>query len=253
MSHLPVQQISDLLVSGNAFIVRFSEWAPVIPLSIGLYRWRSLSRALQVLVLNYAFWVAQTPLNIWSRVVLHTNMYLHHFDTFLETWLLALVYYQGLSGSRLRPWIPRLLVGYSIIAIADATVLNGIYDFNPYSRAAQTLLMLCLLLWYFEHWLRRFGQPRRNYEGLFLVSVGLTIYFTGSLTGYMFLAPRFGLYIQLVSGTLIGIMDSAGLAFAARGLWRDQRPYEYNVAAPNRRWPRRYRNNQQPTAEEIVQ
>ncbi|GAB2959403.1 hypothetical protein GCM10027048_28480 [Hymenobacter coalescens] len=200
------------------------EWGVVVPLILGVRLWARLSEPLRMVVCYYGFWLAQAPLNVYSRRVLHTNMYLHHLDTLVETWLLGWAYYRALNRSRLQPWIPVLLVAYTGVAVADATYWTGLLNLNIYSRVAQTVLMLCLLLWYLEHWLRRLPQQQLRYDGMFLVTVGLALYFTGSITGHLFGAMGYGEYIQRASGSIVGLVSLAGMVFITRGIIHDQRP-----------------------------
>ncbi|WP_400191887.1 hypothetical protein [Hymenobacter sp. B81] len=201
-----------------------SSFGVLVPLALGIWRWRSLSGPARAVVWYFAFWTLEAFVDVWSRRVLHTNIYLYHVSVLVETWLLGWAYYRALSSPRLRRWFVPVGLVFTAVAVADATVLSGLDRSNQYARALQVVLMLGCALLYFEQWLHelRVREPWQDF--MFLVSVGLSVYYAGSVMSYM-VADSQTAANQLMHALalVINLSYLFALVLMTLGLWRDGR------------------------------
>jgi hypothetical protein len=198
----------------------------MLPLGLGLMRWRRLSPAARIIVWYFAFWSVEGFLDVWSRAVYNTNGWLFHLSVLVETWLLVWAYLQVLQAPRLRQVLRVALLIFTAVAVADATVLSGLREANPYARAVQVVIMLGCALCYFEQWLHelRARNPWRDF--MFTVSVGLTIYYAGSVMGYLLMktGPPTRQFYHYVMGLVINTSFIVAMVLMTLALWRDGRP-----------------------------
>ncbi|KAA9332394.1 hypothetical protein F0P96_13045 [Hymenobacter busanensis] len=202
-----------------------SAYGIIVPLGIGLGRWRSLSGPARAVVWYFAFWAVEAVLDYWTRRQHLSNAYTFHLSVLVETWLLGWAYHRALRDARLKSWLLLAQGVFTAVALADATILSGLNQTNQYARAVQVVLMLVYALAYFEQWVRELRARSPWHDFMFLVSVGLTIYYTGSVMGFLTLKPdpRFS---QLVAYTTAIVINGAyliALVLMTLALWRDGR------------------------------
>ncbi|GAA4373656.1 hypothetical protein [Hymenobacter koreensis] len=214
----------EWLVIASRAVNRIGGFGIAIPLLIGLWRWKYLTPPAKALVWYFAFWTVEAPINLWSRKVLHTNIYLHHLDVLVETWLLGWMYYRAFGLGRLQRWLPVMGVAFTLLALADATVLAGLNQPNAYARLGQTLLMLSVIILYFDHYMQRISVNYHSWDDtVFRVSIGLAIYYAGSITGYIFFKLTDDLMIVRTAGLLIDSLFLVALVLMTWAISRDRR------------------------------
>ncbi|GAB3839321.1 hypothetical protein [Hymenobacter jeollabukensis] len=204
-----------ILVSG------FGVW---IPLLIGLWRWRSLSLPAKIIVGYFGFWAVEAVVDQWSRKVLHNNIYLYHLSVLVETWLLGWAYYHSYDLKPVRRAMLPVALAFTLLAIADACWIAGLDHLNVVTRAVQVMIMLSLVLLYFEQWVRdmRLDNPWHNL--MFLVSVGLAIYYAGSVMSYLLIDDNSSAVASLIMSVIIDITYIVALGLMTLGLWREIHP-----------------------------
>ena len=199
----------------------FGSFGVLVPLVIGLRRWRYLSPAARIIVYYFGFWSVEAFVDQWSRRVLHNNIYLYHVTVLVETLLLGWAYYQVYDLKPIRRIMPWVGAMFTWVAFVDACWLAGLYQLNRVTRAVQVVLMLTMILLYFEQWTReaRAVSPWRNL--MFMTSVGLAIYYTGSVMSYLLQTGALTT-IERIMSLCIDSTSSVALVLMTIGLWRDQ-------------------------------
>ncbi|UYZ61046.1 hypothetical protein [Hymenobacter latericus] len=219
----PIPEWLDIL---STLLNRASMFGVLVPAVLGVWRWRSLSKPAHILVWYFAFWSADAFVDMWSRKVLHTNMYLFHVTVLVETWLLGWAYYHALQQPWVKRWLPVVGVAFTLVCLADAFWWSGLHRPNVYARAVQVVLMITLVLLYFEQWLQQLRALNPWYDFMFLVSVAQAIYYAGSVTSYLLKSEKgaAGRWMSvIIDGTYL-----AGLVLMTLALWRDGRPHPQN-------------------------
>lgn len=193
----------------------------LLPFGLGMERWRAHSPAARAVIWYLGFWSVEIFVDLWSRKVLHTNVYLYHVTVLVETWLLGWAYYQVFDLQPIRrvmPWIGAL---FTWLALVEAFWLTGLHDTNRITRAVQVVLMLTLVLLYFEQWTRKPQATRPRHDALFMTSAGLAVYYAGSVMGYL-LQEGDGTLTQRILSLIIDSSYGVSLVLMAIGFWYDQ-------------------------------
>ncbi|WP_400191889.1 hypothetical protein [Hymenobacter sp. B81] len=234
---MTLEGVPDWLLTLHQGVNYLGSFGVAIPLLIGLRRWPSLSGPARALVWYFAFWTLEAPVNLWSRRVLHTNIYLYHLDSLVETWLLGWVYYRALPAPQLRRWfVPAGLI-FTAVVVADATVLSGLQALNEYARIAQTVLLLTLTILYFDRYMWQLPQQSAWRDFMFVVSLGLAVYYAGSVSGYVLFSRYASLgednpLLYSLAGLIIDSTYLVTLVLLTLALSRDQRPRGWPVRRP---------------------
>ncbi|RTQ45263.1 hypothetical protein EJV47_25635 [Hymenobacter gummosus] len=199
-----------------------SSFGVLIPLAIGLRRWGILSPAARIIVGYFGFWSLEAFVDQWSRRVLHTNMYLFHVTVLVETLLLGWAYYQVYDLKPVRRIMPWVGVAFTLVALADAFWINDLQHENAVARVVQVSLMLAMILLYFEQWVREMRTDNPWHNFMFLVSVGLAIYYAGSVMSYLGIAS--GGFAAIVMAIIIDLSFIVALVLMTVALWREAFP-----------------------------
>ncbi|KUG09641.1 hypothetical protein [Solirubrum puertoriconensis] len=220
---MPIPEWLNIL---STALNRASMFGVLVPTVLGVWRWRSLSKSARILVWYFAFWSADAFVDMWSRKVLHTNIYLFHVTVLVETWLLGWAYYHALNQAWVKRWLPVAGVIFTLVCLADAFWWSGIHHLNIYARAVQVVLMITLVLLYFEQWLLQLRAINPWYDFMFLVSVAQAIYYAGSVTSYIMKNEK-GIANRWM-GVIIDGTYIIGLVLMTLALWREGRVLREN-------------------------
>ncbi|KAA9332395.1 hypothetical protein F0P96_13050 [Hymenobacter busanensis] len=202
---------------------RVSTLSIALPLVVGLVRRRQLSAPSRPLMWYCILWAILHPLELACRKLFHYNIFLFHLCTPLETGLLAAAYYRALPQPRLRQLVRWVAGPFLLLCLADAVWLSGLWKINAYARAVQSALLVSLGLAYFWQMLRELRVVRPEHDPMFLTSVGMILYFTGTVGAYTLTAtttePQVILLLQLAHG----VCNTAFNLLLAAAFWYDGR------------------------------
>ncbi|TGE29671.1 hypothetical protein [Hymenobacter metallicola] len=156
----------------------------LIPLVVGIWRWKSLLTVYRPLV-----WFAIVPgcllnglLAEIGRHILHNNIFFLQLATIGETLFLGWAYHYAFHSSFAR----KVLAGGALIFLAtyfiEAFYIN---DFGVgqdiYTHVVQSLLLVGAAVAYFEQTLRELRNIDLGEDPMFMVSVGSILYYAGTL------------------------------------------------------------------------
>lgn len=154
----------------------------LLPLLVCIWRWPSLLTEHRPFILGAL--LTSLTLNILSEVgrqVWHSNILFIYLIAWTETLFLSWVYYHAFHALRHRRW---LLIGvtlFVLVASFESFYLHGLYGARTYTRISQSILLVGASLVYFEQVLRELRNIRLERDPMFLVSVGVTLYYSGTL------------------------------------------------------------------------
>jgi succinate dehydrogenase hydrophobic anchor subunit len=211
-----------MLVKAVSFISLFGV---LVPLALGIWRWHGLSKSARIIVVYFAFWAVEAFVDLWIKHQKGSNFFLYHITVFVETWLLGYAYYLSVRSDKLRRWFLPAGLLFSAVALADAFVWSGLDKLNDYARSVQTAGLLACTLLYFEQWVREVRHNNPWWDFMFLLSVGLAVYYAGSVMSYLIMDSAkhdMGLDRNLTAL----IIDSTyvfAMTMMTLGLWRDGR------------------------------
>lgn len=166
----------------SILLMKASAYSILLPILILLIRVKGLGRhkkLIGALVLVRA--LTELLSNYIGKILERPNLPLLHIYTFIEFGLLAYI-----IGSTLHPIIRskqlHWMVGaFTIVAILNGWIGEGFFHFNAYIRALEGLILISLALLYFYKLLKDLKIQRIEREPVFWVSLGVLLYFSGSL------------------------------------------------------------------------
>jgi|GEM_PF-2423044 len=155
----------------------------LIPLAVGLWRWASLAPAYRPLL-----WFALVPGCIMGllaevgRYVFRNNIAYLHLVPLIETLVLAWAYWHALPAPRTRRFLLAALGLFMVVFVGEAAYWHGFWrGQNGYTHTIQTFVLLAFALLYFEQLLRELHTIRLEHDPMFLVSVGVMLYYAGTI------------------------------------------------------------------------
>lgn len=193
--------------------------ASVVPVAVagvvGIVRFRRLPAPLRYLVASI---VAALLVEVVSRVLAarhQPNLFLAYLDTLLEFGLLAGLYRLVLWPWAVSRWLPAVVVAFSLSSLLPyLRPTDQLLQFNIWQRLAESLLVLGLVLLYFYKIIRELLIVHLTREPLFLVSVGLLVYFSGNVfifvsSNYVLRhAPELGAKLWAIHALLYMVLNS---------------------------------------------
>jgi hypothetical protein len=192
--------------------------ASVVPVAVagvvGVVRFKRLPHPLRYLVASI---VAALLVELVSRMLAarhQPNLFLAYLDTLLEFGLLAGLYRLVLRPSAVSRWLPAVVVVFSLSSLLPYLQPTDLLQFNTWQRLAESLLVLGLVLLYFYKIIRELLIVHLTREPLFLVSVGLLLYFSGNV--FIFISsnyvlrhsPELGGKLWAIHGLLYMVLNS---------------------------------------------
>ncbi|MCC2548177.1 hypothetical protein LJY25_17135 [Hymenobacter sp. BT175] len=159
-----------------------------LPLAVAWRRRHLLSPPLQVLFWIPVYILIASGIAWYLSHKYYYNLPFIHLTTVVETLLYILVYYRALAAPRTRYYIKLATVGFLVFAAFDSFYLEGMQQINSYTNALETFIIISLALLYFEQTLHDLSAARLERDPLFLASVGIVLYLTGTVTIYLLMA-----------------------------------------------------------------
>ena len=162
----------------------FSLATCLVPLVIGLRYWSRLERPLRMVALTV---VAQSSLGLLSeigRYFWHYNIIFLHLLTTVETLGFGATYLVVLRHHTQRRVLLGLLVVFLGVAIYETIIQGGYRAYGPPNVATfalQFIVLLTAVLLYFDQILHELLAILLERDPLFLVSVGITLYYAGTV------------------------------------------------------------------------
>ena len=163
-----------------------SMFSIIIPVLVVAIRWKTMND-LQRLIRNLVIVTFFSEAIIYALTFFTVNnLPVVHLFTVLQFAILVWVLRKGLkpSFSKKRSWA--LIFLFSCFAIVDAVFLNGIFNFNSYSRPLASFILLILVLSFFHKTLKELKIKSLHQEPIFWINIGVLIYFSGSLFIFLF-------------------------------------------------------------------
>jgi hypothetical protein len=122
----------------------------------------------------------------YGRIVWHNNLLFLRGQVWLETVLLAAAYYHTFTDSKRRRAVPGLLGAFTLGAVAETVwFMDWRVGNGPYLHVAQAVLLIGLVLAYFEQVLSHPPPGPLGRRPMFVVSVGVVLYYAGTVFVYV--------------------------------------------------------------------
>lgn len=175
--------------SVNQIIVFFSFIPPLVNCLIVFGRYRRLEPTLHYLA---ALVLLTGATEIVSRVLWVqklSNLFILPLFTLAEFALLALMFRQVLRGTWAYRLIPALLVGFGVYSVYTFVDQLGKVEFNDVQQFVESVLVLIFVLTFFYKTMKEAVAIHLESVPMFWASVGLFIYFCGSI--FIFISSNY--------------------------------------------------------------
>ncbi|MEZ4828317.1 MAG: hypothetical protein R3C61_18810 [Bacteroidia bacterium] len=168
------------------YIAAFSILIPVIA-SIRYYR----NQPVYLRLLSWFLWIcALTDLSshVLAEWYINTDPSLHIY-TIVEFAFLILILQPHLPSffTVQKAWYVILL--FSVFGLYNMFFLQGVFAFNSYALAVESIAMIMLTVWYFYHVLQELSEKKLTESPIFWISTGILTYFSVNL--FMYIIGRY--------------------------------------------------------------
>lgn len=213
-----------------------SMYSALVPLGIGIVRYRHLSPPLRWIQGNIALGLLLSTASVWLTRLLENNHFLSYLNTAIDVLCVSLFFANVIRHSLIRILALWLGPAFWLFIVLDALVLTDLYHLNSRSSTLETVLVLALALWYMRELM---GQLPTQYSLVrfapFWVTVGLLVINIASLLFNAFsnqlLDTSENLYLQAVNWAyLASLLGNSLFAFAFAHARRIKKPHRVCTA-----------------------
>lgn len=163
---------------------RVLDAAPLVPFACACLRRHHLPFRFRLVFYYVAAKVVLFPVDTLSRITIRNNVYLFHLSTVLLVLLLAGTYRRLLPAGWVRQLIGPGVGVFLVVALLDATLLNGLLrDVNSYAQALGCTLLVTLAMVHVVE-LTRSAPFELEKQPEFFFSVGILVYCSCSVVTY---------------------------------------------------------------------
>ncbi|OON67418.1 hypothetical protein [Hymenobacter sp. CRA2] len=178
---------SEWLVALSKQLNGLSVAAALLPVIVGLLQWRHLNAS------GRCLWACSLLASLllgvlceYGRIVWHNNILPLRSQVWLETVLLTAAYYYTLPDSTTRRVLPGLLAAFTLGAVVETVwFMDWRVGNGPYLHVLQAVLLIGVVLAYFEQLLSNPPQVPLKREAMFVASVGVVCYYAGTVFVYV--------------------------------------------------------------------
>ncbi|WBA42078.1 hypothetical protein [Hymenobacter canadensis] len=209
----------------------------LIPVMAGLLWRRRLPRSLRILVSCCLMWLVLMSFGEYASWAWGNNNGVYQLVDTLEPWFIGAAYYHTLR----LPWrryFPLVGVTFTVLALFDYFVLSGLWQaitqtliFNDYyATLLRYILMIGLVLLYFEQCLTELRRISLWQDAMFVVSVGFLLFYTSTLmlflTKHLILGPE-----RRLAFAGLGVINLVLHLLLTRAFWLGRQPLPATAAA----------------------
>lgn len=169
-------------------VTYLSLFSIIIPVLVGFYKkkYASLNQIQKLIFLLVIIsFLGEAIGGILAKAKIN-NLAIFHLFTVLQFLALVLIMRKGLTPFLSKKVFRYISLGFVLFALLDAFWLNGINNFNNYSRPISSILVLCFALLFFYKTLKELQIRNLESVPLFWLSIGILIYHSGSLFIFLF-------------------------------------------------------------------
>jgi hypothetical protein len=178
------------------WLADISAYSVLLPLAIGLVRWKKLDHIQRILMLLLFISFLFEFGAVWVNEQLGLpNLPLLHLFTVIQFTILISIFHKTLAPLFSNRWLWGLLIGFGLFAVADALFLSSLQSFNPLARLVESLILIACSFLYLNKTLQELKIQHLDREPMFWISAGVLIYFAGGFL--IFISSNYIMPIKL--------------------------------------------------------
>ncbi|MCE7996096.1 MAG: hypothetical protein HEP71_29220 [Roseivirga sp.] len=194
----------------------------LLPLIIGLTRYRSLDETQKILgLLIIICTVTELTTNIMWFMRMR-NLHIYQVFSVLNFNLILLVFRNHL-GKRWKNPLMKFQITYTFLAIANSVFIQGYFSFNSNVTTSSSLIFISLSVTYFYKLLREVKYQKLEKTPMFWISAGILMYYSSTLIlfllGEVFEGSTLAREVALAAWGLNSIFNMMINTFYSLALW----------------------------------
>ncbi|WP_022823163.1 hypothetical protein [Hymenobacter norwichensis] len=202
----------------SQFIKFTAQLSLLLPLWIGYQRWNYLKQEYKPIFWCCVMWAVLTVVGEILFAAKLLNLYIWNLVTVLETLLIGYAFYLALPSSKIRFFVRLAAWIFMVTAFADYFFISGLRATTTYTVALETVLLVTLVLLYFERSLHDLRTTPLERHPMFVIGIGVITYFAGTVMVFLLQNSVHGvqkLLMMLINFVLSFILNS----IIARAFW----------------------------------
>lgn len=177
----------------------FSEASALIPIFIGLMRWRQADRAIKYVIVFFVLHFVSDFISTAFAYYSKENLFIYNGFSFVEIGMLCLIYSNAnQAGAR---WYQRIVRYGGMAAVVICAVFFRVNELSPGTFSTVCLYGILLVMGFYSELLSRLYIRNILVYSMFWVSNGLLLYFCG--TFFIFLLSDSVLSTTVASDTFV--------------------------------------------------
>ena len=178
------EALKEILIN----VTLWTQLAPLVPIIVGIVRYKKLSSAQQFFTIFLVFvGLNQLAATIISDIWLKSNLPLYHLYILIEGVCIFLLYSKRFKDL---PWVSKnrtwAIGGYALMVLINGIFIQDIFALPNWSRSIEGLLVIGVSIYYFYFIFKEGKIKYLDRSFWFWVSSGLLIYFSSNLMLFVF-------------------------------------------------------------------
>lgn len=164
----------------NKIILYLSAFVVLLPLVIAISKYRYFSKPFKVLTLHL---IIVSFFSVVSGVLYFlkkNNLPLLHLYTIAELITISW-FYSCILDKWPKKFLLVLIVSFILLALIDASYIEGWFQFNTLPRSIECLVVICFSISVYLKILAELNIEKLQHSSLFWVNTGFLFYFSGAL------------------------------------------------------------------------
>ena len=163
------------------FLLDLAYYLIVLPVLLGLIRWRALSRIQTGVAYLVFFWFAINLASLIGARCFGTNRLIFQLNLPGEFFLLGMIFWHTFRQRSISRTIPWIIAGFTLLWILNLLIGAGVNEIPVMVRAVESFLVITMSLLYFYYLLRDMHAPNLFASPMFWFASGSLIYFAAGL------------------------------------------------------------------------
>lgn len=160
----------------------------LLPIIVGVFRFRHLSTAQRVLLLlvlsAFLTEVGSYLVMLWK--IWPNNLPFFHAYTFIEFILAISIFYFGKPGWLSANTFRILLISGGLVVLGNILFFQGIWEVNSYARSFESISLIIISLAYFFDTLKQLDVPNLGQSFMFWFATAILVYFVANLLLFIY-------------------------------------------------------------------
>lgn len=161
----------------KAIYINLSQASVLLPVIAGLLNYKRLTRPYKVFFYFFVFCAGMEISSDIMKSMLTNNMPALHLYTLVEFLVFSFIYYSHFEDSKLRLFVKINTMIFVAVWLADALLIDGIWNWNTWSRSYSAISVLCYALIYFYFLFQKDSKQYNTRHPMFWTGIGTLVYF----------------------------------------------------------------------------